>query len=139
MATGTVSTIFVFAGVSFFCLLVGGAFSFFELADFLESFPVDLDFAPLAVAFVALAPLAGFLSLDLPFASFLVLLAGVLLVALVGFLAESFFAGFLDEALSLVSLPLDLALSLSLESAVFFGYLASAAFLVALYLAISSL
>jgi len=124
-ATATVSAVLVFGALSFFCLLAAGAFSFFELADFLESFAVDFDFAPFAAAFVAFAPLAGFLSLDLPFASFLVLLAGVLLVALVVFLAESFFAVFLDEALSLGSLPLDLPFSLSLDSAAFFGYLAS--------------
>jgi len=77
---------------------------------------------------VALAPLAGFLSLDFDFASFLVALAGVLLVAFVAFLPASFFAGFLDEDLSLESFGLDLDLSLSFPSALFFGALASAAF-----------
>tara|TARA_B110001450_G_scaffold254960_1_gene281392 strand:- start:1033 stop:1296 length:264 start_codon:yes stop_codon:yes gene_type:complete len=72
-------------------------------------------------------------------ASFLAPFAGVLLADLAGFLAASFFAPFFAAGLSFPSLALDLDLSLSLESAAFFGYLASLAFLVALYVTMASL
>lgn len=108
----------------------------------MESFAVDLvALAPFAgVLAAALLPFAGFLSFDVVFlASFFAPFAGVLLVDLAGFLAASFFVVFFAAGLSFPSLALDLDLSLSLESAVFFGYLASAAFLAALYVTIASL
>ena len=84
--------------------------------------------APFAGALEAdLAPLAGFLSLEAAFLpSFFAPLAGALDEDLAGFLAASFLeVDFLAAVLSFPSLDLDLALSLSLASPAFFGYLAS--------------